>query len=115
MRALTTRPPRRSLNRWVFDVAFTVDLSHLLALVEQMEQFDQRVVATCEEVEQSVTALSGTWEGTSAEQQREAHSQWSTGAAEMSEALRQLKADIATAHRNYDRAFAAGSAMWDVG
>ncbi|MCV7259309.1 WXG100 family type VII secretion target [Mycobacterium shimoidei] len=96
-------------------MAFTVDLAHLLQLIEQMEQFDQQVVATCDDVEQAVAGLSASWDGTANEQQRQAHALWEKGATEMSEALRQLRSDVATAHRNYDRAFAAGSAMWGAG
>jgi WXG100 family type VII secretion target len=94
-------------------VAFTVDLPGLLELIDQMEQFDKKVSETCHEVEQSVAALHVSWEGAAAEEQRQAHALWEKGTAEMTEALRQLRSDVATAHRNYDRAFAAGKAMWD--
>jgi WXG100 family type VII secretion target len=94
-------------------MAFTVDPAALLELIEQMEQFDKRVAETCDDVEQSVAALHVAWEGAAAEQQSQAHALWEKGTAEMTEALRQLRSDVATAHRNYDRAFAASRAMWD--
>jgi WXG100 family type VII secretion target len=94
-------------------VAFTVDLAGLLDLVDQMEKFDKTVAETCKQVQQSVAALHVSWEGAAAEQQRQAHALWEKGTAEMTEALRQLRSDVATAHRNYDRAFAAGRAIWD--
>lgn len=94
-------------------MAFTVDLAALSSLIDQMEQFDRKVAATCEEVAQSVAALHVSWEGAAADQQQQAHALWEKGTAEMTEALRGLRADVASAHRNYDRAFAAGRAMWD--
>jgi WXG100 family type VII secretion target len=80
-----------------------------------MEQFDQRVASSCDEVEQAVAGLHGSWSGDAAEQQQQAHALWEKGTAEMTEALRQLRSDVETAHRNYDRAFAAGVAMWGEG
>jgi ESAT-6 family protein len=94
-------------------VAFTVDLGALLDLVEQMEKFDKKVTETTQDVERSVAALHVSWQGSAAEEQRQAHALWEKGTAEMTDALRRLRSDIATAHRNYDRAFAASRAMWD--
>jgi WXG100 family type VII secretion target len=94
-------------------VAFTVDLAALQDLISQMEAFDKRVAETCEDVTQSVAALHVSWEGSAAEQQAQAHALWEKGTAEMTSALRQLRSDVEKAHRNYDRAFAAGKAMWD--
>jgi len=96
-------------------VAFTVDLSHLLELIDQMEQFDQRLTSTCDEIEQAVVGLRASWSGDAADQQQQAHALWEKGSAEMAEALQQLRSDVDTAHRNYDRAFAAGVAMWSEG
>lgn len=94
-------------------MAFTVDLAALLDLIDHMEAFDKRVAETCEQVSQSVTALHVSWEGSAAERQAQAHTLWEKGTAEMAAALRQLRSDVEKAYRNYDRAFAAGQAMWD--
>jgi WXG100 family type VII secretion target len=94
-------------------VAFTVDLPALMDLIDQMDKFDKTVTETCDNVAQSVTALHVSWEGSAAEQQAQAHALWEKGTAEMTAALKQLRSDVEKAHRNYDRAFAAGKAMWD--
>jgi WXG100 family type VII secretion target len=94
-------------------VAFTVDLAALVDLVDQMEQFGKKVTATVEQVAQSVDALHLSWEGSAAEQQAQAHALWQQGTTEMTEALKRLRSDVGKAHQNYDRAFAAGKAMWD--
>ena len=67
-------------------MAFTVDLAALLGLIDQMEQFDNRVTETCADIERSVVALHVSWEGEAAEQQRHAHALWEKGTAEMTEA-----------------------------
>jgi WXG100 family type VII secretion target len=96
-------------------MAFTVDLDHLLDLIDQMEQFDRKLTSTCDEIEQTVADLQASWSGDASEQQQQAHALWETGTSDMAEALRQLRSDVGTAHRNYDRAFAAGMAMWNEG
>lgn len=94
-------------------MAFRVDLPALSDLIDQMEQFDRRVASVCESVNGSVTALHVSWGGEAAGQHLQAHKLWEQGTQQMTAALRQLRADVAAAHRNYDRAFAAGRAMWD--
>ncbi|MEW2478644.1 WXG100 family type VII secretion target [Mycobacterium sp. NPDC049093] len=94
-------------------MAFSVDLPALVDLMGQMERFDQKVASVCENTNESVTALHVSWEGEAAGQHLQAHDLWEQGTQQMTAALRQLRSDVAAAHRNYDRAFEAGRAMWD--
>lgn len=94
-------------------MAFSVDLAALMDLMDQMERFDRKVASVCEAANDSVTALRVSWDGEAAGQHRQAHDLWEQGTHQMTVALRQLRSDVAAAHRNYDRAFAAGRAMWD--
>lgn len=77
-----------------------------------MVEFQRRAESTLAEIDSLVTNLHATWTGQGATAHAEAHGRWARGEAMMREALAQLRAAGATAHRNYTGAMSTNSAMW---
>ena len=92
--------------------AFRVDPQALADTVRRMVEFQRRAESTLAEIDSLVTNLHATWTGQGAAAHTEAHRRWSRGEAMMREALAQLRAAGATAHRNYTGAMSTNSAMW---
>jgi len=92
--------------------AFTVDPSALLAAADLMSRFEQRVeqaLAQLEGVEQRLGAL---WDGSGGAAQAGAQQQWAEGAAEMRQALVDLRKVAETAHENYHGAAQLNMRNW---
>lgn len=80
--------------------------------VQRMVEFQRHAESMLAEIEALVTNLHATWTGQGATAHAEAHRHWARGEAMMREALAQLRAAGATAHRNYTGAMSTNSAMW---
>jgi uncharacterized protein YukE len=63
-------------------------------------------------VDARLQALHGTWSGTAAAAQADAHAHWRAGADEVHEALVALRTIASGAHANYTAAVQANRAMW---
>ena len=92
--------------------AFRVDPQALADTVQRMVEFQRHAESMLAEIDSLVTNLHATWTGQGATDHAEAHRHWARGEAMMREALAQLRAAGATAHRNYTGAMSTNSAMW---
>lgn len=92
--------------------SFAVDLELLTELTEQMAAFGQRFESVRDDVDARVRRLHAVWNGAAAAEQTHAHQRWRAGAAEMHEALGELRAISTTAHGNYSSALRANLQMW---
>jgi WXG100 family type VII secretion target len=92
--------------------AFRVDPQALADTVQRMVEFQRHAESMLAEIDSLVTNLHATWTGQGATAHSEAHRHWARGEAMMREALAQLRAAGATAHRNYTGAMSTNSAMW---
>jgi WXG100 family type VII secretion target len=80
---------------------YRVELEELLAFVDRLQSFEQRVEAIAARVDGQIATLHDTWEGNAAAAHRAQHDEWMTGAAQMREALAQLRAAADNAHQHY--------------
>lgn len=80
--------------------------------VQRMVEFQRHAESMLAEIDSLVTNLHATWTGQGATAHAGAHRHWARGEAMMREALAQLRAAGATAHRNYTGAMSTNSAMW---
>jgi len=80
---------------------YRVDLEELLAFVDRLQSFEQRAEAIAARVDGQIATLHDTWAGTAAAAHRAQHDEWMAGAAQMREALAQLRTAAANAHQNY--------------
>lgn len=92
--------------------AFRVDPLALAESVQRMAEFQRHAESMLAEIDSLVTNLHATWTGQGAAAHAEAHRHWARGEAMMREALAQLRATGATAHRNYTGAMATNLAIW---
>ena len=89
-----------------------MDPQALADTVQRMVGFQRHAESMLAEIDSLVTNLHATWTGQGATAHAEAHRHWARGEAMMREALAQLRAAGATAHRNYTGAMSTNSAMW---
>ena len=80
---------------------YRVELDELLAFVDRLQSFEQQAEAIAARVDGQIAALHDTWTGNAAEAQRAQHDEWMAGAAQMREALAQLRAAADNAHQHY--------------
>ena len=92
--------------------AFRVDPQALADAVQRMVEFQRYAESVLAEIDSLVTNLHATWTGQGAAAHAEAHRHWARGEAMMREALAQLRAAGATAHRNYAGATSTNLAIW---
>jgi WXG100 family type VII secretion target len=92
--------------------AFRVDPQALADAVQRMTEFQRYAENMVTEIDSLVSDLRSTWTGRGAAAHAEAHRHWTRGEAMMREALAQLRAAGATAHRNYTGAMSTNLAMW---
>ncbi|QNJ95770.1 WXG100 family type VII secretion target [Mycolicibacterium fluoranthenivorans] len=78
-----------------------VDLARLSRAVEDLQGFDQAIVAQLAELEARVATLHGNWVGEAAAKHAEAHQEWQKGAQLLADGVRQLRVAAANAHDNY--------------
>jgi WXG100 family type VII secretion target len=89
-----------------------VDVDALAELIDRLAAFEAQLVRTRAEVDARVQALHVTWSGDSAAAQASAHERWQRGAAQVHEALADLRAIVCEARANYASALAANRRMW---
>jgi WXG100 family type VII secretion target len=80
---------------------YRVELEELLAFVDRLQSFEQRAEAIAARVDGQIAILHDTWAGNAAAAHRAQHDQWMAGAAQMRDALAQLRAAADNAHRHY--------------
>jgi len=80
---------------------YRVELEELLAFVDRLQSFERRAEAIAERVDGQIAALHDTWAGDAAAAHRAQHIEWMAGAAQMREALAELRAAAHSAHDNY--------------
>ena len=89
-----------------------MDPQALADAVQRMTEFQRYAENMVTEIDSLVSDLRSTWTGRGAAAHAEAHRHWARGEAMMREALAQLRAAGATAHRNYTGAMSTNLAMW---
>ncbi|MBW0014978.1 WXG100 family type VII secretion target [Mycobacterium sp.] len=92
--------------------AFRVDPEALADAVQRMTDFQRQAEEMLAEIDSRVKRLHAAWSGAGAAAHAEAHQHWARGEAMMRQALAQLCAAGATAHRNYTGAMAQNFSMW---
>jgi WXG100 family type VII secretion target len=92
--------------------AFSVDLQALLASVDQMSDFNERLEQSLARIRSWMATLVPLWHGDAAVAQQSAQQQWESGAEELRAALRQLRDIAEKAHGNYSDAAAMNTRMW---
>jgi WXG100 family type VII secretion target len=80
---------------------YRVELEELLAFVDRLQSFEQRAETIAAGVDGQVATLHDTWAGSAAAAHRAQHDEWMAGAAQMREAVAQLRAAAANAHQHY--------------
>jgi WXG100 family type VII secretion target len=80
---------------------YRVELEELLAFVDRLQSFEQRTEAIAARVDGQITSLHDTWAGDGAAAHRAQHDEWMAGAAQMREAVAQLRAAADNAHQHY--------------
>jgi WXG100 family type VII secretion target len=83
---------------------YRVELEELLAFVEKLSVFEQQAEAIAARVDGQIADLHTTWSGEAAAAHRANHDEWTAAAAQMRQALGQLRETAHTAHRNYTEA-----------
>jgi WXG100 family type VII secretion target len=90
---------------------YRVELEELLEFVEKLRSFEQRAEAIGARVDGQIADLHTSWSGVAADAHRANHDEWTAAAAQMREALGQLREAAHTAHRNYTEAVEVNRAM----
>lgn len=83
---------------------YRVELEELLAFVDRLQAFERHAEAIATRVDSQVADLHTTWSGSGAAAHRARHGEWMAAAAQMREALAELRAAAHHAHRNYTEA-----------
>jgi WXG100 family type VII secretion target len=83
---------------------YRVELEELLAFVDRLQAFEQRAEAIATRVDSQIADLHTTWSGSGAAAHRARHAEWMAAAAQMREALAELRVAAHHAHRNYSEA-----------
>jgi WXG100 family type VII secretion target len=80
---------------------YRVELEELLAFVDRLQSFEQRAEAIAARVDGQIASLHDTWAGNAAAAHRAQHDEWMAGAAQMREAVAELRAAAHNAHQHY--------------
>lgn len=80
---------------------YRVELDDLLAFVDKLEAFGKRAEAIAARVDGQVADLHTSWSGDAATAHRAQHDEWIAAAAQMREAVMELREAAHTAHQNY--------------
>lgn len=95
---------------------FSVDLDHLDSIVARLSALAGFVGEHLDEIDDRVATLNGSgWEGVAAQAYAEAHTQWSTGAREFVEGVRDMSDAAKAAHTHYTRAGDTNTRMFSGG
>lgn len=90
---------------------YRVELEELLAFADTLQAFERRAEAIGSRVDGQIADLHMSWSGDAAAAHRAQHDEWTAAAAQMREALAQLREAAHTAHRNYTEAAQLNVAM----
>jgi WXG100 family type VII secretion target len=91
---------------------YRVELEELLAFVETLQAFEQHAETIAARVDKQVADLHHSWSGDAAAAHRAHHDEWITAAAQMRDALAELREAARIAHRNYSDVIEVNMAMW---
>jgi WXG100 family type VII secretion target len=91
---------------------FHVDLPGLSGMVDSMDQFDTWVEQMLAELDSEIERLHASWSGEAADEQKQAHELWKSGAAKMRLALAHLRVSGRNAHGNYSAAARTNLGFW---
>jgi WXG100 family type VII secretion target len=91
---------------------YRVELEELLAFVDRLQAFEQRAETVAADVDKQIADLHGSWFGNAAEAHQSHHDEWMAAAAQMREALGDLREAASKAHRNYTEVIEINTAMW---
>lgn len=80
---------------------YRVELDELLAFVEKLQAFSRRAEDIAGRVDTQIADLHTTWSGDAATAQRAQHDEWMTAAAQMRDAVTELREAAHRAHTNY--------------
>ncbi|WP_057003452.1 WXG100 family type VII secretion target [Mycobacterium kyorinense] len=92
--------------------AFRVDPAALLAAAERMSQFEQQMEDKLAHLTATERSLGTAWDGSGGQAQAGAQQRWSEGAAEMRQALADLRRIAVGAHENYHGAAQTNIRNW---
>ncbi|MCG5433835.1 WXG100 family type VII secretion target [Mycobacterium sp. MYCO198283] len=90
---------------------YRVNLAQLQLFVDTLAAFERRAEEVAARVDAEVAGLHLVWSGQGAAAHHTAHEQWLRGAAQMREALTELRAAAHTAYEAYTGAVQANLAM----
>jgi WXG100 family type VII secretion target len=91
---------------------YRVELNELLDFVETLNAFEQRAETIAARVNQQIADLDDRWSGDAASAHRAHHDEWMAAAAQMRDALAELREAARIAHENYLNAVEVNMAMW---
>ena len=92
--------------------AFKVDPAVLLAAADRMAQFEQHMEQVLARVAAAEQPLGDSWDGAAGQAEAAARQQWTEGAAEMRQALADLRKVAEGAHENYHGAAQMNMRNW---
>ncbi|MEV6389693.1 WXG100 family type VII secretion target [Nocardia xishanensis] len=95
---------------------FSVDLDHLDEIVARLSGLAGYIGDHLDELDDRVATLAGTgWESVAAQAYAEAHTQWTSGAREFVEGVREMSDTAKAAHARYTRAVETNYKMFNGG
>jgi WXG100 family type VII secretion target len=92
--------------------AFKADPAVLVAAADRMSEFEQHMEQTLAQLAAVEQQLGTTWDGAGGQAQAAAQQQWTDGAAEMRQALADLRKVAEGAHENYHGAAQMNLRNW---
>ena len=92
--------------------AFKVDPAVLLAVADRMSEFEQHMEQALAQLEAVERRLGTAWDGSGGQAQAAAQQRWTEGAAEMRQALAELRKAAEGAHENYHGAAQTNLRNW---
>lgn len=97
------------------DNSFHVDPAALASVIEILDKFERSAEQFISDVDKQVNDMHIDWKGAAAAGHLEAQKKWAVGAAEMREAVAELRKITHGAHGNYTAAINTNSSMWKRG
>lgn len=91
---------------------YAVDLDELRSVISGMEAFERRLQTRLGDLEDVVSELHVTWTGAAASAQRAAHAKLAAAAAEVHQAVVDMRQAAEHAHGSYSAAAQANARMW---
>jgi WXG100 family type VII secretion target len=95
--------------------SFHIDLEHLDDIVSRLGTLADLLTDRVEQLDNHATGLRNQWSGSAADAYADAHRQWSAGAKEFRDGIRDMRAAAARAHAHYQAAGSANKRMFGGG